>query len=280
MLGAPVGALAADKDIVELERDVAIVGDQVKNLQTALNSLQSTFNQKLGAQDALLQQTLDRVNQTHTEDAVAAKTASDLLEQKVAAPMANLNAKLDQVISGFSAAQDNISDMNSRLGRLEQRIVDLANAVKGLQAAPPSPSAPQAANGPPPGVNVQGLFQGASRDQLEGNYGLALQEYSDYLKYFGDTEMAAGAQLHIGEILLAQGKVDAAIQPFDAVAGQYPRSGKTPDALYLKAQALKQQGKRSLAAQALTQLVRLYPDSDAASRAKAELPAARRSSRE
>jgi len=60
LVDVPVGALAADKDVVELQRDVAIVGDQVNTLQTALNSLQSTVNQKLGAQGALLQQTLDR----------------------------------------------------------------------------------------------------------------------------------------------------------------------------------------------------------------------------
>ena len=71
------------------------------------------------------------MNQNHTEDAVAAKTAADQLEQQVAAPMADLKAKLDQVISGFSATQNNIRDMNSRLGRLEQRTVDLANLVQG-----------------------------------------------------------------------------------------------------------------------------------------------------
>ncbi len=49
LVDVPVGALAADKDVVELQRDVAIVGDQVNTLQTALNSLQSTVNQKLGA---------------------------------------------------------------------------------------------------------------------------------------------------------------------------------------------------------------------------------------
>lgn len=282
VLGSPATALAADKDIVELQREVAIITEQVNNLQTTLNSLQSTVNEKLGAHGALLQQALDRVNQIHTENVVLAKTVADQFsqqEQKAAPPLAALNAKLDQIISEFSATQDNISDMNSHLGRLEQRIVDLANAVKVLQAAPPPPSVPQAAGGPPPGVTAQGLFQDASRDRLSGNSDLALQEYRDYLKYFGDTETAASAQFHIGEILLEQGKLDDAIQAFDTVASQYPKSGKAPDALYMKAQALQQRSKRFLAAQVLSQLIRLYPDSDAANRAKAELPASRRTSR-
>lgn len=276
-------ALAADKEIVELQRQVASVTDQLNTLQSAITNLQSGLSEKLGAQSAILQQTLDRINQVHTENAVGAKTVTDQIgqqDQRVAATVAALNAKIDQMLSQFSAAQDNISDMNSRMGRLEQKIVDLSNAVKVLQAGPaPPPTGPQAAGGPPPGVTAEGLFQDASRDQLSGKSGLALQEYNDYLKYFGDLEMAASAQFHIGEILLGEGNVDDAIAAFDAVATQYPKSSKAPDALYTKAEALQKQGKRPQATQVLNQLIRLYPDSDAAGRAKEELPAPRRSSR-
>ena len=275
--GAPAAAFAADKDIVELQREVAAVTDQLNTLRSTLNGLQSDLSEKLGAQSALLQQTLDRVNQIHTENAVNSKTVTDQLgqqEQKVTAPVAALNAKLDQMISQFSAAQDNISDMNSRLGRLEQRLVDLTNAVKLIQAAPaPPPTPAPVPGGPPVGVTAQGLFDDATRDQMSGKNDLALQEYHDYLKYFGDLEMAANAQFHIGEILLGEQNLDDAIAAFDEVAAQYPKSHKAPDALYSKAQALKMQGKRTQAVQVLNQIVRLYPDSDAAGQAKSELPA-------
>ena len=156
----------------------------------------------------------------------------------------------------------------------------MENAVKVIQAPPAPPPAPQEPGGPPTGVTAQGLFQGATPDQLSGNSDLALQEYRDYLKYFGGTEMAAASQFHIGEILLDQGKLDDAIQAFDTVVNQYPTSTKAPDALYLKSQALKKEGKRSLALQALNQLVRQYPDSDAANHAKTELSRPTRTSRE
>jgi TolA-binding protein len=279
VLSAPAVASAADKDLIELQRQVAVLSDQVRNMQATLGFLQSSVDQKVGAQGSLLQQTLDAVNQIRMDNAAQSKAVAGQLsdqEQKVAVPVAALNAKIDQMVTSFSTAQENIGDMNSRLGRLEQQLVDMGNVLKVLQSTPQPPAAAQTPGGPPPGVTAQGLSQDAARDQLSGKSDLALQEYTDYLKYFGDTETAAAAQFHIGEILLLQGNVDHAIQAFDAVATQFPKSAVAPDALYKKAQALKKEGQRGEANQVLRDLVRLYPDSDAAGRAKTDLtPAAR-----
>jgi len=267
-------ALAADKDLIELQRQVAVLSEQVRTMQNAVALLQSGVDQKLGAQDSLLRQALETVNRIHTESAMAAKTYGDQLnqqEQKIAAPVAALNAKIDQMLAAFSASQENIGEMNSRLGKLEQQIVDMSNTIKALQSVPTPP--PQAAGGPPPGVTAQSLFQDASRDELSGKDGLALQGYTDYLKYFGDTQKAAEAQFHIGQILMRQGNTEHAIDSFDAVIGQFPKSTVAPDALYAKAQALKKEGQRAEATQALRDLVKQYPDSDAAGKAKADLTA-------
>lgn len=272
ILGAPAVARAADKDLIELQRQVAVLTDQVNNLQTAFAALQSSMSGKLGAQGTLLQQTLDGVNQMQAANSASAKAVADALsqqEQKVAVPLAALNARIDQMIQTVSATQENVADITSRMGRLEQRMVDMENLMKVLQS--PQPQAPPTPGGPPAGVTAQGLSQDAQRDMVSGKLDLALQEYTDYLKYFGDTESAAGAQFQIGEIQFKQGNLDQAIQAFDLVAGQYPMSARAPDALYEKAQVLKKQDHRSQASLILRQLVRQYPDSDAAGRAKADL---------
>lgn len=278
LLAAPA-SFAADKEILELQRDVALIGEQLTNLQ-------SMVNQRLSALSTLAQQTLDRANQNHTDNAVVASHVSDQLRQQqqdIATSLATLGAKLDQVATDVSANQQNLADVTSRLGRLEQRMVDLENAVKASQspaAPPPDSQSPGgspggSAGGPPAGTTAEGLFQGATRDQLSGNSDLALQEYRDYVKYFGKTETAATAQYHIGELLLAQGKLDDAIQAVQTVIDQYPKSDRVPDALYLKAQALEKQGNHIAAVQALNQLVRQYPYSDAADNAKAQLARAK-----
>lgn len=277
---APMALRAADKDVIELQRDVALVSDQVKTLQTAIGSLQNSVTDKLAGLTVLVQQTLDRANQNHTDNAILAKTVADQLrdqEMKITAPVAGLNAKLEQVATQLSTTQDSLSDVNARLGRLEQRMVDLENAVKIIQAPPAQPPSGSAGGGPPAGVTASGLFDNATRDQLSGKADLALHEYQDYVKYFGDTEMAAAAQFHIGEILVNQENYDDAITALDMVVTQYPKSANAPDALYLKAQAQKKSGDRAAGNRTLSQLIRQYPDSDAAQNAKTELPRPRRS---
>lgn len=275
-LAAPRAASAADKDVIELQRQVAGLSEQVRNMQSALSFLQSAVDQKLGAQGALLQQALDGVNQARGDNAASSKMVAAQLsqeEQKVAVPIAALNAKIDQMLTAFSTAADNIGDMNSRLGKLEQQIVDLGNAVKALQTAAPQPAGNPQAGAPPPGVTAEGLYNDASRDQLAGHYPMAFEEFSNYLKYFGDTDSAGSAQFHIGEIQLKQGNFERAIQAFDAVAAQYPKNAHASEALYQKAQALKSEGQRADATRALRDLVRLYPDSESAARARTELAA-------
>jgi TolA-binding protein len=163
------------------------------------------------------------------------------------------------------AVKEAVADLNAHLNRLEQKLVDLENAVRIMQAPTPSPpSLSEALGGPPAGVTAQALFQSAMRDQLAGNDELALQEFQDYLNDFEDTELAVASQYHIGEIAFYQGDLQSALDAFARVLERYPKSGKAPDALYLKAKVRARQGKRSLAVQELNKLVRTYPNSDAA----------------
>lgn len=258
---------AVDKEIVRLQRDVALLNEDLRTLQRSMDG-------RMGAMMALLQQTLDRVNEVHTANAVMQSTLSDRLRQQeksLSVLVATLGVKLDQVVAGSVAVGENVADLNARLKRLEQKLVDVENAVRIIQSPPSPPSVSEALGGPPAGVTAQGLFEAAVRDQLAGNYDLALQEFQDYLRYFGNTELAVASQFHIGEIAFYKGDFESALSAFDLVLDQYPKSGKAPDALYLKAKALEKEGKRSRAVQELNKLVRAYPNSDAANRAQSEL---------
>jgi tol-pal system protein YbgF len=269
LLILPSACLGADKDMVRLQRDVALLDEDV-------HTMQQRMDQQTAAMSALLRQTLDRVNEVNTANTGIRNSLRDRLRQQekdVSVPLAALGARLDQVASDTRTVKEDITGLNARLERLEQKLVDVENAVKSMQAPPPSVS--EALGGPPAGLTAEGLFQAAMRDQLGANFDLALREYQDYLRYFGNTELAVASQFHIGEILFYQGDLASALEAFEQVLERYPKSGKAPDALYLKAKVLDKLGRHSQAVRALSQLVRAYPNSDAANRAQAELKRSR-----
>ncbi|MBI4907845.1 MAG: tetratricopeptide repeat protein [Acidobacteria bacterium] len=266
LLILPPAGLAVDKEIIQLQRDLA-------RLDANVRALQRSIDERMGGLKALLQQTLDRVNEMHTANAVMQASFKEGLskqERSVGPPMAALGAKMDQMVSELLAGREATADLSGRLRRLEQKLVDVESAVRTMRAPPP-PSFSEALGGPPAGVTAQSLFDAAMRDQVGGNYDLALKEFQDYLRYFGNTELAIASQFHIGEIAFYQGDFESALNAFDLLLEQYPKSGKAPDALYMKARVLEKEGKRSQAVDALNKLVRAYPNSDPANRAKSEL---------
>ena len=93
------------------------------------------------------------------------------------------------------------------------------------------------------------LYTNANRDRLGGKIDLALQEFSDYVKYYPDGTLAPAAQFWIGNIYFTQGDYDNALKAFDLVLEQFPaNNSKTPDALYWKGKTLMKLGKRNAAA--------------------------------
>jgi tol-pal system protein YbgF len=174
-----------------------------------------------------------------------------------------------------------VADITSQMGKLQQQMIDIGNAVKTLQpaAAPPPPAngigtgtVAQPNAGVPP-VSSETLYQNANRDRNGGNDDLALQEYTDYLKYYGTTTFAPNAQFYIAEIHFRQGKLDDALQEFDMVLEKYPDNNKTADALYMKGQTLVKMGKRTQGKQEFCELVKRFPSNDLAGKAKSQVKA-------
>ena len=271
----------ASKEIVELQRDVALLQDQVRTMQRSMD-------EKLSAMQTLLQQTLDSANRTNTAVAVMQSKFNDALKQQqdsVTAPVASVGQKLEQMSEDFRAVRESVLDMNTRMGKLDAKMADLQRAIEILRnppAAPPpvdgsgsSPSGgatgsqPPAA--PPPGMQADTTYTNAFRDYKTAKYDLAMQEFSDYLKYFGTTQLAANAQFYIGDIYYRKQDFENAVQAFDAVLEHWSDNNKTPDAHYMKGMSLFQMGKRDAAAREFRDVYSRYPDSDVAGQARARL---------
>jgi tol-pal system protein YbgF len=275
-------AMGASKEIQELQRDVALLQDQI-------NKMQKDFGDRLVTMQTLVQQTLESVNRTNTAVAVMENKFNDALKQQqqsVGPAVANVGQKLDQMSEDFRAVRESVLDMNTRMSKLDAKMADLQNLVSTMQRpAPPPPQSGETVNpgsagittqtptavAPPPGLQAGTLYTSAFGDYHAGKYDLAMQEFSDYLKYFPKTDFAPNAEFYIGDIHYRKQDYENALQAFDAVLEQYSENSKTPDAQYMKGRTLVQMGKRDAAAKEFRDIIAKYPDNGIAAQAKDQL---------
>src|SRR5262249_53870378 len=153
IVGGAVGprpALAVAREIIELQRDVTSILQGQKDLTTQVT-------QDHTAARTLIEQSSASVNKLDT-------TMSGL-EKSVRDVQANSGARLDTMSTQVQGLSDNLEEIKSRLGKLNQQLVDLQNTVQTLDAkvsggAAPSGTGP--ATSPSGSVSTQPLGGGAS----------------------------------------------------------------------------------------------------------------------
>ncbi len=279
IFAAALVAPGANREMIELQRDVA-------QLQQQITTLQSSLDQRLIAIQVMMQQTLDASNKANASMGGIEKTFGDQIKaqsKQVVAPVAAVGSKIDTMSADMQTLTEAVKDLTSRMAKIQQQLVDVQTAVRTMAApAPPPPvntmpsaAAPITSNQPSnqPPVPATVLWQNAVRDMKSGKPDLALAEFQDYLKYYGATEVAPRAQFNIGQIHYAQGNLDVAIRDFDMVIEKYPSNSVTPDAFFMKGKSLVQSGQRDKGVQEFQALIEKFPRSDLAVSARAQLKA-------
>jgi tol-pal system protein YbgF len=279
---APAGAVA--REIIELQTGVTqlIQGQQ---------SMQTEITQNAAVQRTLIEQSLDAVNKLNTSMSAVQKTTQDF--------SAASGARLDTMGTQVQGLSDNVGDLQARMGKLDQKLTDIQNTLQSVDSklaapAPPAGSAPPAAMMPPsatPGAGPGGptptiaggppsstppasadvLYSNGLRDINGKHYDLATQEFQDYMKYYGDTDLASNAQFYLGEVAFMQGQFQVALDAYNRVIENYPKSFKTASARMRKGYCLSELGQKASAVRELRAVVRLYPGTDEAKRAAAKL---------
>lgn len=264
---AAAGIQAQKKEILDMSRDVALLQEQVR-------AMEKSQNDRLAAIESALKTMLDTLNSTRRSVTVLDSGLKDRMEKSVVAPVSSVGAKVDTLQEEFRYVRENVGELNQRMGKLQQQVIDLGNIVKAMQAPPPPPAAPGLAptsNTPPPGVTAEGLYRDAMRDRSAGNLELALKQFTDYLAWFGESDLASNAQFYIGDVYYAQQVYDQALTAFDAVLEKYPKNAKTLDARFMKGRTLVKLDRRDEGAEEFREIIRQAPSSPLASRARAEL---------
>lgn len=267
LIAAPTLLFAQSKQqIQELQRDMGILQQQVKDLK-------ESQDKQLAALTALVQQAIDGSNRANTGVAVIQSGLQQSLrdmESKVVTPVVGLSTRMDQVSGDLRSVQNAVSELASLMVKIQTQLVDLGNAVKVLQAPPPTPPTQTVPGAAPdtPTISATDLFANADRDRSSGKLEMALQEYTDYLKWYGTTDQAPSAQFYIGYIHFGQGQYEEAVKDFDLVVEKYSDNPRTPQALYYKGMSLmKTPGHRTQASEEFIEMIKRFPGSDLARQA-------------
>jgi len=269
-LVGPKPALAVAREIIELQRDVTSLLQGQKDIQTQMT-------QDHTVQKTLIEQSSDSVNKL--------SMTMNSLQKSVQDVQANSGTRLDTMSTQVQGLSDNLEEIKSRLGKLNQQLVDLQNSVQSIDArlagsapatAPSTTGAPTggaATNGAPAGAapSADTLYSNGLRDITSGKYDLARSEFQDYLKYYGDTDLASNAQFYLGEIAYSQKNYEEAVQEYDKVLNNYPKSFKLAPARLKKGMALIELGQKNPGVKELREVVKRYPGTEEERRARARL---------
>jgi tol-pal system protein YbgF len=261
----PKPVMAVARELIELQRDVTSILQGQKDMQTQLT-------QDHTVQKTLIEQSSDTVNKLNTTMSSLQKSVQDV--------QANSGTRLDTMSTQVQGLSDNLEEIKSRLGKVNQQLVDLQNSVQSIDArlaggnpAGASPAAgpaakPAADNSHPP---ADTLYSNGLSDIQTGKNDLARSEFQEYLKYYGDTELASNAQFYLGEIAYSQRQYQQAVAEYDKVLTNYPKSFKLAPARYKKGMALLELSEKSAGVKELREVVKRYPGTEEERRARAKL---------
>ncbi|MGA9978671.1 MAG: tetratricopeptide repeat protein [Candidatus Sulfotelmatobacter sp.] len=255
---APAPAWGVNKDMVQLQT-------QVEQLQQQMTSMQRSFDERMGVMKNLVEQDTDAINK-----AAAALTALQAtLQTNLQKQQGDSTARLDQLSGQIQSLNDTMDELKVRLAKVSKQLDDM-QSTQQTAAAQQSQQQAQAqalASAPPPDV----LYNDGIRDYNSAKNDLATQEFSDYIKFYPNTDLAGNAYFYLAEIQFRQGNFQQAVQNYDLVLQNFPSGNKAASAQLKKGFALIELGKQDDGVSELRHLLQRYPHSPEALQARDRL---------
>src|SRR6202049_2766457 len=210
---------------------------------------------------SLVKQDTDSVNKVAT----AITSLQGILQKQ----QGDASARLDQLSGQVQALNDTLDELKARLAKVSKQLEDMQSNQQSLAAQQAQQQAQQqaAASAPPPDV----LYNNALRDYNGDKNDLATQEFSDYIKFYPNTDLAGNCYFYLGEIQFRQGNYQQAAQSYDQVLQNFPTGNKAASAQLKKGLALIELGKQAEGVSELRHVIQRYPHAPEALQARDRL---------
>ena len=247
-------AWGVNKEMVQLQT-------QVQQLQEQMTAMQRSFDERMGVMRNLVEQDTDAVNKV--------ANALNALQTTLQKQQSEGGSKADQLSGQIQALNDTMDEIKVRLAKVTKQLEDMQAAQQSLGAQQAQQQAQQQAlkDAPPPDV----LYNNALRDYTGGKSDLASQEFTDYLKFYPNTDLAGNSYFYLGELQFRAANYQQAVQSYDQVLQNFPSGNKAASAQLKKGFALIELGKQDDGVAELRHVVQRYPHSPEALQARERL---------
>lgn len=238
------------EEIMRLQNDVLALQEQIRTMDKG-------FSEQLEAVKSLVVQLNDQVGKASL---MTERISSTLESQTFGGSQAN-----QALVEEMRKISTGLNDASTRISALAQQVADLK-----VQANPIS-SVSGGLAGSGTFLSVDDAFNQAYSDFVRGNFDIAIQEFTTFVRTYPGSEKADDAQYYIGEAYLNQNNLPQAIAAFTKVLTDYTGGDKIPSALFKRGKAeLAQQEKENATADFKT-VIQKYPSSPEAALAESEL---------
>jgi len=247
-------AYGANKDMVQLQT-------QVQQLQEQMTAMKTGFDQSMGVMRNLVEKDTDAVNKV--------VNALNTLQTNLQKQQEGEGSKTEQLSGQIQALNDTMDEIKVRLAKVTKQLEDMQAAQQSFAATQATQQAQQQqmASAPPPDV----LYNNGLRDYNGGKNDLATQEFSDYIKFYPNTDLAGNSYYYLGELQFKQANYQQAVQSYDQVLQNFPSGNKAASAQLKKGFALLELGKQDDGVSELRHLIQRYPHSPEALQARDRL---------
>jgi tol-pal system protein YbgF len=247
-------AWGASKEMIQLQT-------QVQQLQEQMTAMQRSFDERMGVMKNLAEHQTDSTNKV-----LVALTALQATLQK---QQGDSSTHVDQLAGQIQSLNDSLDELKARLAKVSKQLEDMQSSQQTLAASQAQQTAQQqaAASAPPPDV----LYNNAVRDYNGNKNDLAIQEFSDYVKFYPNTDLAGNCYFYLGEVQFRQGNYQQAAQNYDQVLQNFPTGTKAASAQLKKGFSLIELGKQEDGVVELRHVIQRYPKSNEALQARERL---------
>jgi len=229
---------------------------QLDALQQAVQNLQKTVDTQTAVLKTLVEQASDNVN--------SMKVNIQEMRKSTEASLAPSNARFDSMTSQIQALSESLEETKARLAKLSEQLAQTQNIIQTLSTPSTTPGQTTPGGGTP--VNPQpakpdadSLYKSGMSAYNAGQYDIAIQSFQDYLKYYGDTDLASTAQYYVGDCYYSQKNYSQAVDEFNKCLELYPNGSKLPAAQLKKGYALLALNQTSAGVRELRSLIHRYP---------------------